>query len=539
MEARDKIRRAFDSIYDNHPYMASIVASWKVQEVPDEFFTQRMGILPSAATDGVNLFYAKSFIDQLSIRETVDLIEHEAGHVFLGHHFRFAGKKPRTWNVAADLALNDYIKDDYDSQGIIFKEGVFPGSDWRRPRRIDPRTGSVIPSPFADYPQGLSAEKYFEIYNAQRQAAREKAREEAKKNPPQEKPKSPPQGPSIRMPMAPSEDEEDEDSEEDEGDSSVSRSKSKKTAGTDNRDSRASEPTSEKKSQPEAETAQSGEEKSEPTQRDDSATEGRTPRDTDDSLTDDEDDESDESDVPQMPGDVLAHPDSDDEDKIEEAKREWEQQVAEGINAAKQQGKLPGWAKSVVSEYAHESPINPEQLLRQFMTQYAPTATSYSRPNRRTAYRTDMILPAQRARDLSPGVIVMDTSGSMNESEMNQGLSLIEKACKLFPHSKITLVQADTRLTNEKVFTSNDFPMRVPHEWYGRGGTNLSPAIEELGKSKKYQWMIVISDMEWYVSKCVDPRIPVLWLVTEPIVRDYSQPKFGKVVPLGGPKWRE
>jgi predicted metal-dependent peptidase len=538
--SRDKIRRAFDSIYDNHPYLASIVASWKVQEMSDEWFAMR-GLPATAATTGPDLFYSATFIEQLSIREVCDLILHEAAHVFLGHHFRFEGKKPRTWNVAADLALNDYVKEYYDQSGLIYKEGLFPGYH-RGPYAMKTPEQKKNYERFSSLEEGKSAEYYFDAVCAMREAEKQARKEkEAKEAQKQETKKQ--KSEFRQRTNAPAMGDPDDGDDADDGGEGAAQDPTEdmptKTAGSGKATRKNSEPSSEEKSQPKAETAQSGEDKGpaekkeDPAEADDSATEGEDPHDADDSLTDEADDESD---LPQAPGELLPHPAMEDmdEDEIAEAKQEWEQQVAEGINNAKQQGNLPGWVREMVKEYDHESPVNPEMLLRQFMTQYAPTSTSYSRPNRRSAYRKDLLIPAQRAKDLSPGYILVDTSGSMSEPECNTALALIEKTCRLFPHVKLTMGQADTRLIAdaEKTFTLSDFPLRIPHEWAGRGGTNLAPAIKEVGESRKYEWLIVISDMEWHVDRAVDPRIPTLWLTTQEIRDAYQKPKFGQVVPI-------
>src|SRR5712664_1412454 len=114
LTAKEKLYRAFDIMYDRYPYLASIVASWRV--------TNFEGI-PTAATDGPNLMYNTKFIDSLNVSETTDVILHEAGHVFLGHHFRFERSVFERYgpilNIGLDLALNDTIGRLMDQEGKI------------------------------------------------------------------------------------------------------------------------------------------------------------------------------------------------------------------------------------------------------------------------------------------------------------------------------------------------------------------------------------------------------------------------------------
>src|SRR5258706_7712301 len=97
--AEEKLRRAFDGIYDQHPFLATTVATWKVYE------TKRIS---TAATNGPQMFWNREFIDKCTIGETLGLVYHEAFHVFLLHHLRFAGIDAKEWNIAADLAGNYY-----------------------------------------------------------------------------------------------------------------------------------------------------------------------------------------------------------------------------------------------------------------------------------------------------------------------------------------------------------------------------------------------------------------------------------------------
>lgn len=222
---------------------------------------------------------------------------------------------------------------------------------------------------------------------------------------------------------------------------------------------------------------------------------------------------------------------------VAQAKEEWEDRVATGVMTSKNCGNLPGWVKEV-SRVETEAKIDVESLLKQFMTRYAPTRTSYSRPNRRSVYRSDVILPSLRARELGEGMVLVDTSGSMDSSDCQVAITFIERALQIFPDCKVRMRQADTRtiVGADRTFSRFDFPMQIPLEWQGRGGTDLSPSIAEIAKEGNYEWLIIVTDMEWSVSQAVDPKIPTLWLTTEEIHGARRTPTFGQVV---GPVQKE
>jgi predicted metal-dependent peptidase len=233
-------------------------------------------------------------------------------------------------------------------------------------------------------------------------------------------------------------------------------------------------------------------------------------------------------------GGIRPHPSQDPnatEEEKEEAQKQWESQVAGGIMTARGCGNSPGFIEEVAKEFMVEnSAIDWKNLLRRFLTKYSHTRYSYHKPNRRSSYRKDVIMPARLTREASDGCILVDTSGSMSVGEMNRALKEAEKILIAYPGSRVTLRQADTQLQkSEKIFQRWDFPMSVPPTWSGRGGTELAGPIAELSKMKKFQWLIVVSDMIWNYGETRDPGIPTFWLMTKDSTHT---PPFGMAIPL-------
>lgn len=61
-------------------------------------------------TDSVTLGFNPAYVDQLLDVELEGLMVHVTGHVLSGHPWRQGGREARTWNEAADLALNPVLK---------------------------------------------------------------------------------------------------------------------------------------------------------------------------------------------------------------------------------------------------------------------------------------------------------------------------------------------------------------------------------------------------------------------------------------------
>lgn len=505
MDAKFKIRRGLDNIYDRYPFFASIAAQWRV--IADEK-------VRTAATDGKALYYNPKFINYLNIAETTDVLLHELGHIFLGHHLRFKGKDARLWNEGADLALNDYIMRHYEPTGKIRELALFPGE--RREARVDPVLGPLSGYDFTQFPRNKDAEWYYVAVNAQQKEEQRKDREQGVGN--------------------------NEYEDQDEGDG-ASADSDEGDEGQSNSDGDEGE------DEQEAQGSQMPRQGSEELQDDSKGSQ----------QSQESSDESEEQDEPQdgsggggsasgsqgpeqydgpmrSLGEILPYPDTDDEEKMEEAEREWEQAVARGINDAKACGDLPGWMRELAENlYGKKSKVDWRQVLRRFLTKYAPTRYSFNKPNRKTAWRRDLIQPGRHSREASPGAVLVDVSGSMHQIEMNLGISEIENVLKVYQRCEVDLWMADTRMVGEKRnFKRWDFPLHIPHEWLGRGGTDLTAAIAQIAKDRKYKWLVILTDAEWSYHTVENPGIPTIWLFT----RDhrYGQPKFGQVIKVEVPQ---
>ena len=81
--------------------------------------------IPTAATDGLVLFFNKDFLFSLSSSEQNALMLHEVLHMALLHVSRRENRDPHIWNIAADIVVNDLIQRNTSfklPKGAIFDE---------------------------------------------------------------------------------------------------------------------------------------------------------------------------------------------------------------------------------------------------------------------------------------------------------------------------------------------------------------------------------------------------------------------------------
>ena len=468
-----KMRRGFDNIYDRYQPFASIVQSWIVYsrtcpcvvhpigEAENLQYGPCRGAMPTAATDGPRLWYNTKFIDRLSIADTTALILHEAMHIFCGHHMRFADlKDARVWNVAADLAGNDYIYIHLPQDGKLISMACLPGVGH-----------------FAHLPKGKDAEWYLEAVKDMK----------PKSQPGKGKPQPQEKGDKSEGNGGGGEGDEGEESEGGSGRSEKAQDGSKSTGSSQS-----------------------------------SSKGGAGLPDELPEIADDR------PDLPRSLGEILPHP-ATGTDEMEEAKQEWEQDVARAVRTAKSCGNMPGWLQSLADALIGNEPdekINWKAYLKRFCIKNVPVGgQTFQRINRRFGYRRDIIIPAEQSKQAANGVLLTDVSGSMHTSEMNLGLYELSQIFAAYGKCSITMMQADTRLIKdgEKLFTKKDLPLKVPQTWYGRGGTNLVGAIEEIGKmsgARRFKYLIILSDMEWNYTEARNPGIPTMWITTRQITED-------------------
>lgn len=111
----------------------------------------------------------------------------------------------------------------------------------------------------------------------------------------------------------------------------------------------------------------------------------------------------------------------------------------------------------------------------------------------------------------SEGVVILDTSGSMESSFISKTLGEINNLCKS-TGSSVKIIQVDAEVQEVKNYNENSKNFNIK----GRGGTHLYPAIEYLEKNKiRYDYLIVITDGECESSWPTHPKSKVFFLLPQ------------------------
>ena len=100
----DKLVTARIGLLLKHPFFGNLATRLKLVNADDW--------CPTAATDGRHFFYNTKFIDSLTPKESEFLFGHEVLHNVFEHMLlRIGDRDPMLWNVAADYAVNQILKD--------------------------------------------------------------------------------------------------------------------------------------------------------------------------------------------------------------------------------------------------------------------------------------------------------------------------------------------------------------------------------------------------------------------------------------------
>lgn len=105
-DIEERILRARLRLMLMHPFLSSAVARLPLMELDVDSPWE------TAATDGYNIFWARSFFSKLTDAEMTGVLAHEVLHVVLGHIDRGRDRDPEKWNIAIDHATNLLLLDE-------------------------------------------------------------------------------------------------------------------------------------------------------------------------------------------------------------------------------------------------------------------------------------------------------------------------------------------------------------------------------------------------------------------------------------------
>lgn len=210
-------------------------------------------------------------------------------------------------------------------------------------------------------------------------------------------------------------------------------------------------------------------------------------------------------------------------DQIKQQAAEMRVAVAQALQTAKMQGKVPGkigaWAAQLI-----ESKVPWFEILERFMTGFAKTTTSWARRNRRY---TDAYLPwVTRTPAMGAVVLQVDVSGSISQPELDHYAGHMVRILEQCRPTKVHVLYVDTEVQKHVEFDPLNGD-EVKLEFYSGGGTDM-----EAG----FRWVdthladvdVIVCLTDGYTPFTANPTtLPIVWCVSTDIV-----PTYGEHVPF-------
>lgn len=180
-------------------------------------------------------------------------------------------------------------------------------------------------------------------------------------------------------------------------------------------------------------------------------------------------------------------------------------QAAEKMGQA---GNLPGNITQIIENFI--APVIPwEQVIAEFFTDLIEEDYSWATPNRRYP---DMYLPSRYQDEgrLAHIMYFLDVSGSISDRELLRFNSEVFYLKETYNPKKLTLVQFDTQIQQEKVIEEHDDFKSIKIQ--GRGGTCLVCVREHILKHKPTA-VVIFTDLYVPPMESIE-GIPIIWAVS-------------------------
>lgn len=193
-------------------------------------------------------------------------------------------------------------------------------------------------------------------------------------------------------------------------------------------------------------------------------------------------------------------------------------EMLQAAKIAKQMGKMPAGLQRLIDEMVTiHTPWH--EILERFMAGRVKDDYSWNRPNRRMIGQ-GVYLPGQDyIPKMGEVVIVVDTSGSVGQRELNEFNAHINRIMESCNPERVHVLYVDSRVNHADTYEPEDFPIAcTPH---GGGGTDLEVAyryVDEQG----WEPEVLVTLTDGYTSFTQAPRYPVVWLMTTDVLAPYG-----------------
>ena len=187
--------------------------------------------------------------------------------------------------------------------------------------------------------------------------------------------------------------------------------------------------------------------------------------------------------------------------------------------SGKAAGEIPDEIERMIDEL-----LNPKLpwpiILHKFLDQRVREEYSWARKNRR--YPSDTYMPSLHSYGLGHLTFAIDTSGSIDDEELQEMLSEIKGIQQVFNPERMTVIDCDSEIHQVYEVDQNTDIMSLT--FHGGGGTRFQPVLDYVAEHPT-QALIYFTDL--YGESDLDPvNYPVLWICNS----DHEPATIGETV---------
>lgn len=106
MKCTELLTKAKTTLILDQPFFASLLLSMPIIEDKS---------IATLATNGEYIKFNPTYVESLSLQETVFVLAHEVLHSVFEHMYRRGNREPKQWNAAADYIINDTLVKEFSS----------------------------------------------------------------------------------------------------------------------------------------------------------------------------------------------------------------------------------------------------------------------------------------------------------------------------------------------------------------------------------------------------------------------------------------
>jgi predicted metal-dependent peptidase len=163
-----------------------------------------------------------------------------------------------------------------------------------------------------------------------------------------------------------------------------------------------------------------------------------------------------------------------------------------------------------------EPKVNWREQLRDFVSSVTSgrDSTTWRRPNRRWLAQ-DMYMPSPYSEAVGPMVVGVDTSGSIDQQQINEFLAEIKSITEVTPPERIHLLYWDTDIAAEETYEQGSYASLTDSTKPAGGGGTDPSCVERYVRDMSTKPEIVLMLSDGYIfGDFPDFNVPTIWGMT-------------------------